>query len=71
MGGFKEIDGKKLQELREALMLSQRELARVSDTSQALISELELGKRRAQPRTVRKLAAALGVDPRDLTGEGH
>lgn len=47
-------------------MLSQRELARTVGTSQAVISELELGKRRAQPRTVRKLAEALGVEPREL-----
>ena len=30
------------------------------------IAELELGKRGAQPRTRRKLAAALGVEPWEL-----
>jgi transcriptional regulator with XRE-family HTH domain len=66
MSGFKEVDGKRLQELRDARMISQRELARASGTNQSLISELEQGKRRAQPKTVRKLAEALGVEPREL-----
>ena len=30
------------------------------------ISRLETGKQRAQPRTLRKLADALGVEPREL-----
>ena len=30
------------------------------------ISRLETGKQRAQPRTIRKLADALGVEPREL-----
>jgi len=29
------------------------------------INKLELGKRDAQPRTIRKLAAALGVEPKE------
>jgi transcriptional regulator with XRE-family HTH domain len=30
------------------------------------ISRLETSKQRAQPRTIRKLADALGVEPREL-----
>jgi transcriptional regulator with XRE-family HTH domain len=30
------------------------------------ISRLETGKQQAQPRTIRKLADALGVEPREL-----
>jgi transcriptional regulator with XRE-family HTH domain len=30
------------------------------------ISRLETGKQRAQPRTIRKLAEALGVEPKEL-----
>ena len=30
------------------------------------ISRLETGKQRAQPRTIRKLADALGAEPREL-----
>jgi transcriptional regulator with XRE-family HTH domain len=33
------------------------------------ISRLETGKQRAQPRTIRKLADALGVEPRGLMKE--
>jgi transcriptional regulator with XRE-family HTH domain len=66
MSGYQEIDAERLRALRGERMLSQRELARTVGTSQAVISELELGKRRAQPRTVRKLAEALGVEPREL-----
>jgi transcriptional regulator with XRE-family HTH domain len=35
----------------------------------ATLSALELGKRPARPRTVRALAAALGVEPKDLMRE--
>jgi transcriptional regulator with XRE-family HTH domain len=47
-------------------MLSQAELARSAATTQATVSLLERGERTAQPRTVRKLADALGVEPREL-----
>jgi len=33
------------------------------------ISQLETGKRDAQPRTIRKLAEALGVEPKELMKE--
>jgi transcriptional regulator with XRE-family HTH domain len=66
MSGYQEIDTERLKALRGERMLSQRELARAVGTSQAVISELELGKRHAQPRTVRKLADALGVEPKEL-----
>jgi transcriptional regulator with XRE-family HTH domain len=47
-------------------MLSQSELAERADVTQAAISGFERGERQAQPRTIRRLAAALGVEPRDL-----
>jgi transcriptional regulator with XRE-family HTH domain len=47
-------------------MLSQAELAKLADTTQATISVLERGERTAQPRTVRRLADALGVEPKEL-----
>jgi transcriptional regulator with XRE-family HTH domain len=34
------------------------------------ISRLETGKQRAQPKTIRKLANALGVEPRELIEGG-
>ena len=68
MAGWQKIDGDRLRELREDMMFSQTELAKMAGTTQATISGFELGKRQAQPRTVRRLAEALGVEPRDLIG---
>jgi HTH-type transcriptional regulator, competence development regulator len=45
---------------------SLRELGERSGVAFDAINKLELGKRSAQPRTVRKLAEALGVEPREL-----
>ncbi len=66
MNGHQIIDGEKLKALRQERMLSQRDLARAIGSVQVTISDLERGKRRAQPRTVRKLADALGVEPKEL-----
>jgi transcriptional regulator with XRE-family HTH domain len=49
--------------------LSQEELRDLSGVSRATIADLEAGNRGAQPRTIRKLAEALGVEPDDLYGE--
>ncbi len=57
---------RRLRELRERASFSQMELSERSGVSRATIAELELGKRGAQPRTRRKLAAALGVEPWEL-----
>ena len=59
-----------LRSLRQASMFSQRDLAVRSGSTQATISALESGRRTAQPRTVRRLAEALEVEPKDLLGEG-
>jgi transcriptional regulator with XRE-family HTH domain len=61
----------RLREWRERATLSQEELKDRSSVSRATIADLEAGNRGAQPRTVRRLAAALGVDPSDLYGEPH
>jgi transcriptional regulator with XRE-family HTH domain len=66
MAGWQTVDGKRLRELRQDRMLSQMELAKMAGTTQATISLFERGERTAQPRTVRKLADALGVEPREL-----
>ena len=57
---------RRLRELRERVSLSQMELSERSGVSRATIADLELGKRGAQPKTRRKLAAALGVEPWEL-----
>ena len=66
MAGWQTVDGKRLRELRQDRMLSQMELAKMAGTTQASVSALERGERTAQPRTVRKLADALQVEPREL-----
>ena len=69
MVGYQRIDGDKLKALRQERMLSQSDLARAIGSVQATISDFEHGKRTAQPRTVRNLAEALGVEPRELLKE--
>jgi transcriptional regulator with XRE-family HTH domain len=66
---FTEVDGTKLRLLRRERALSQRDLSRMTGIAFDTISRLETGKQRAQPRTIRKLADALGVEPRELMKE--
>ena len=56
----------KLKELRHRRVLTLQELEERSGVAYNTIWRLENGKTGAQPRTIRKLAAALGVDPEDL-----
>jgi transcriptional regulator with XRE-family HTH domain len=63
---FVEVDGAKLRHLRRRKMLSLRELGERSGVAFDNINKLENEQRRAQPRTVRKLAEALGVEPHEL-----
>jgi transcriptional regulator with XRE-family HTH domain len=61
------VDGEKLAALREERFLSHRELARMAGVSPQTVLNLEHGRgEQAQRRTIRKLAEALGVNPRDL-----
>jgi transcriptional regulator with XRE-family HTH domain len=69
MDKFLEVDGMQLRRLRRARALSQRDLARITGIAQDTISQLETGKREAQPRTIRKLAEALSVEPSSLMKE--
>lgn len=52
----------RLYHLRRDALLSQRELAQRAGIRQATVSQLERGGM-AHPATIRKLAAALGVEP--------
>lgn len=61
------VDGARLRELRRRRMLSLRELEERSGVAFDSINKLENERRHAQPRTIRKLAEALGVAPVDLT----
>jgi transcriptional regulator with XRE-family HTH domain len=61
-----EVDGMRLRNLRREHALSQQDLERMTGVAQSTLSALESGKRDAQPRTVRKLADAFSVEPREL-----
>jgi transcriptional regulator with XRE-family HTH domain len=61
-----EVDGMKLRELRERRALSLRELSALSGVNYNSIWRIEAGRTGAKPRTVRRLAAALGVEPYEL-----
>ncbi len=62
-----EADATKLRKLREARVLSLRELEKLSGVSYNTIWFIEAGRRqRTHPRTIRKLALALGVQPTEL-----
>ena len=62
-----EIDGTKLRQLREARILSLREMEDLSGVHRNTIWRIEDGQRkRTHPRTIRRLALALGVQPTEL-----
>jgi transcriptional regulator with XRE-family HTH domain len=63
---FTEVDRMQLKRLRQEQALSLRDLARRSGVAYDTINRLELGKQDAQPRTIRRLAEALGVEPKEL-----
>lgn len=67
---FREVDGLRLRRLREERAYSIRELASLSGVSADAINKLELGRRGAQPRTLRRLAEALEVEPVELMKGG-
>jgi transcriptional regulator with XRE-family HTH domain len=56
----------RLKEHRQRRTLTQHELSILSGVSRPTIAALELGYRRAHPRTAEKLARALKVKPEDL-----
>ena len=61
----------RLRELRREQVLSLRELEEKSGVSYNTIWRIEAGRQGAHPRTIRKLAQALSVDPKELIrGEG-
>jgi transcriptional regulator with XRE-family HTH domain len=65
-----EVNVQRLKELRRERVLSLRELEERSGVSYNTIWRIEDGRQGAHPRTVRKLADALGVDPSELIKEG-
>jgi transcriptional regulator with XRE-family HTH domain len=64
-----EVDGMKLRHLRERRSFSLRELSDLSGVNYNAIWRIEVGRTGAQPRTLRRLAEALGVEPHELMKE--
>ena len=60
----------RLRELRRERVLSLRDLEERSGVSYNTIWRIEDGRQGAHPKTVRKLAEALGVRPSELIKEG-
>jgi transcriptional regulator with XRE-family HTH domain len=69
MYGSYGIDGDKLRRLRVERALSQQDLEQITGIAQSTISNLELGYRPARLSTIRKLAEALNVEPKELMKE--
>jgi len=65
-----EVNVERLKQLRRERVLSLRELEERSGVSYNTIWRIEDGRQGAHPRTVRKLAEALGVQPSELIREG-
>ena len=61
-----EVNGQKLRRLRVERALSLRALAQRSGVAFDTINKLELGHRPARLVTIRKLAEALDVEPKEL-----
>jgi len=57
----------RLEALRRQKNLSQRELARLTNISQAQVAELERGKRQPTVEVAERIAGALGVNLGDLS----
>jgi transcriptional regulator with XRE-family HTH domain len=66
---FIRVAGERLKQLRRERALSQRDLSRMTGVAFDTISRLETGKQEAQPKTIRKLAEALSVEPKELMKE--
>ena len=66
MGKSISINGQRLRELRVERALTLRALGERSGVAYDTINKLELGRRPAHASTVRKLADALDVEPKEL-----
>ena len=60
------VNGQRLRQLRVEKALSLRALGERSGVAFDAINKLENGKRSARLATIRKLADALGVEPKEL-----
>jgi transcriptional regulator with XRE-family HTH domain len=60
------VDGEKVRMARERAFLSKRELAERAGLDRSTIGRIEDGVTEVYPRTIRKIAEALSVDPASL-----
>jgi DNA-binding XRE family transcriptional regulator len=65
-----EVNVQRLRALRSEHVLTLRELAEEAGVSKDTVWRLENGHSEAHPSTIRKLARALGVQPRELVKTG-
>jgi transcriptional regulator with XRE-family HTH domain len=65
-----EVDAAMLREMRHRRVLTMEELAEKAGVGRNTIWRLEHGVMGAQPRTIRKLARALGVEAEYLVRTG-
>lgn len=69
---MRSIDGKKVRAARERAFWSRGELAEKAGVNRNTIDRIENGGIiRVHPRNVRKIAAALSVEPASLVSEGE
>jgi len=61
-----ETVGKNVRIHRELAVLSIRELAAQAGIAQATLWSIEAGRQAPQPRTLRKIAVGLDIEPREL-----
>jgi transcriptional regulator with XRE-family HTH domain len=61
-----DVDGQRLRKLRVEKALSLRALGERTGVAYDTINKLELGHRPARLTTIRKLAEALDVEPKEL-----
>ncbi len=66
MGKSIRVDGERLRRLRVERALTLRALGELSGVAFDTINKLELEHRPAHASTIRKLADALGVEPKEL-----
>lgn len=56
----------RLKDMRKRAALTQVELANLAGVSPSSVRALESGERSAHPRTVRRIAKAIAIEPQDL-----
>ena len=61
--------GQRIERARKRAVLSKSELAEAAGIARSTLWGIEQGTREPEPKTIRKIAAALGVDPRELVAD--